>query len=62
MAIGAETGLEPLAECSLVVAPYAADGEPIGTIGVLGPSRMHYQQALAAVAIVSRGLGDRLSE
>lgn len=62
VAIGAETGLEPLAECSLVVAPYAADGEPIGTIGVLGPSRMHYQQALAAVAIVSRGLGDRLSE
>ena len=30
-------GLEPLAECSLVVAPYEVEGEPAGTIGVLGP-------------------------
>lgn len=62
VAIGAETGLEPLAECSIVVAPYEIDGETLGTIGVLGPSRMNYPQALAAVGIVSRELGDRLSE
>ena len=62
VAIGTETGMAPLAQCSLVVAPYAVDGEPIGSIGVLGPTRMNYPQALAAVAVVSRNLGHRLSE
>jgi len=62
VAIGAETGIEPLAECSLVVAPYEIDGQPAGSIGVLGPTRMNYPQALAAVAVVSTRLGHRLSE
>lgn len=62
VAIGEETGVEPLAECSLVVAPYEVEGEPAGTIGVLGPTRMDYTQALAAVAVVSRRLGNVLSE
>ena len=62
VAIGSETGVEPLAECSLVVAPYMVDGEGVGTIGVLGPTRMNYPQALAAVAVVSQRLGNRLSE
>jgi heat-inducible transcriptional repressor len=62
VAIGSETGLEPLAECSLVVAPYRFDGEDAGTIGVLGPTRMNYPQALAAVAVVSRRLSRHLAE
>lgn len=62
VAIGSETGVEPLAECSLVVAPYQVDGEGVGTVGVLGPTRMNYPQALAAVAVVSQRLGTRLSE
>jgi len=62
VAIGAEHGLLPLAECSVVVAPYEVDGEPAGSIGILGPTRMHYPEALAAVAIVSQRLGRRLSE
>lgn len=62
VAIGTETGLEPLAECSLVVAPYDVDGEQAGTIGVLGPTRMNYPQALAAVAVVSKRLSHRLRE
>ncbi|MCU1453772.1 MAG: Heat-inducible transcription repressor HrcA [Acidimicrobiales bacterium] len=62
VAIGTETGMQPLAECALVVAPYEVDGEKVGTIGVLGPSRMNYPQALAAVAVVSQQLGHRLSE
>lgn len=62
VAIGSETGVEPLADCSLVVAPYTVDGEGVGTIGVLGPTRMNYPQALAAVAVVSQRLGKRLSE
>lgn len=62
VAIGTETGLGPLADCSVVVSPYAVDGEPAGAIGVLGPTRMNYPQALAAVAVVSQRLGRRLSE
>jgi heat-inducible transcriptional repressor len=62
VAIGTETGLETLAECSLVVSPYEVDGEEAGTIGVLGPTRMNYPQALAAVAVVSRRLSRRLTE
>jgi heat-inducible transcriptional repressor len=62
VAIGTETGLEPLAECSLVVAPYVIEGEEAGTIGVLGPTRMNYPQALAAVAVVSQRLSRRLTE
>jgi heat-inducible transcriptional repressor len=62
VAIGAEHGIQPLAECSVVVAPYVVEGEPAGTVGVLGPTRMHYEQALAAVAVVSKRLGRALSE
>jgi heat-inducible transcriptional repressor len=62
VAIGSETGLVPLAECALVVSPYEVDGELAGTIGVLGPARMNYPQALAAAAVVSRRLGRRLTE
>ncbi|MDQ3294933.1 MAG: heat-inducible transcriptional repressor HrcA, partial [Actinomycetota bacterium] len=62
VAIGSETGLVPLSECSLVVAPYEVEGELAGTIGVLGPTRMNYPQALAAVAVVSRRLGRHLTE
>jgi heat-inducible transcriptional repressor len=62
VAIGSETGLVPLAECSLVVSPYEVDGDSVGSIGVLGPTRMNYPQALAAVAVVSRRLGRRLTE
>jgi heat-inducible transcriptional repressor len=62
VAIGTEHGLQPLAECSIVVAPYEIEGERAGTVGILGPTRMHYEQALAAVAVVSKRLGRVLSE
>lgn len=62
VAIGSETGLETLAECSIVVAPYEVDGEPAGSIGVLGPTRMNYPQALTAVAVVSKRLSRHLTE
>ncbi len=61
VAIGTESGLASLAECSLVVAPYEVDNELIGTIGVLGPTRMNYPQALATVAVVSQRLSHELS-
>lgn len=62
VAIGAEHGVEPLSACSVVLAPVIADGENIGTVGVLGPTRMNYPQALATVELVSDRLGRRLTE
>jgi heat-inducible transcriptional repressor len=61
VSIGAELGLQSLAECSIIVAPYLIEGEALGTVGVLGPTRMNYPQAMAAVAVVSERLGRSLS-
>jgi heat-inducible transcriptional repressor len=60
VAIGAEHGFEPLAACALVLAPVAVEGEVAGTIGVVGPTRMHYPRALAAVELVGEQLGEHL--
>jgi heat-inducible transcriptional repressor len=60
--IGTENRIEPLEEVSVVVSPYRVDGELAGSIAVLGPTRMHYRQAMATVATVSRQLGSHLSE
>ncbi len=62
VAIGIEHGVEPLSACSVVVAPVVVDGEHLGSVGVLGPTRMNYPQALATVDIVSERLGRRLGE
>jgi heat-inducible transcriptional repressor len=62
VAIGTEHGIEPLAACSVVVRPVVVDGEQVGTVGVLGPTRMDYPQALATVEAVSDRLGRRLSD
>jgi heat-inducible transcriptional repressor len=62
VAIGREHGVQPLAECSVVLAPYEIEGEQAGTVGILGPTRMHYEQTMAAVAMVSKRLSQTLSE
>jgi heat-inducible transcriptional repressor len=59
--IGSENSIDELRDCSIVVAPYRVDGEVAGTVGVLGPTRMDYRQALAAVEAISQQLGDVLS-
>jgi heat-inducible transcriptional repressor len=60
VAIGSEHGFAPLASCALVLAPLSIDGETAGTIGVVGPTRMNYPRALAAVQVVGERLGERL--
>jgi heat-inducible transcriptional repressor len=59
--IGSENTSIELRECSLVLAPYLVEGENAGTVGVLGPTRMDYRKAQAAVAAVSQQLGRQLS-
>lgn len=60
VAIGTEHGFEPLASCALVVSSLAVEGEAAGTIGVVGPTRMNYPRALAAVRVVGQQLSERL--
>jgi heat-inducible transcriptional repressor len=61
VSIGTENKLDELRECSIVVAPYVIDGSTAGVVGVLGPTRMDYRHALAAVSAVSHQLGRHLS-
>jgi len=61
VSIGSENTSRDLRECSLVLAPYLVEGEPAGTVGVLGPTRMDYRKAQAAVSAVSQQLGRQLS-
>ena len=60
VAIGTEHGYEPLSACAVVVAPVSVDGQVGGAVGLLGPTRMNYPQALAAARVVGEQLGDRL--
>ncbi len=62
VSIGVEHGVEPLSACSVIVAPILVDGEPRGSVGVLGPTRMNYPQAMATVDVVSDQLGRRLED
>jgi heat-inducible transcriptional repressor len=59
--IGAESGVAPLDECSVIAAPYEVDGEVVGTLGVIGPTRMAYERVIPIVDITARLLSNALS-
>ena len=59
--IGDESGIAPLDECSVVAAPYAVDGQVVGTIGVIGPTRMAYERVIPIVDITARLLSSALA-
>jgi heat-inducible transcriptional repressor len=60
--IGGESGLAPLDECSVVTAPYEVDGEVVGTVGVIGPTRMAYERVIPIVEITARLLSSAMSQ
>lgn len=60
--IGGESGLVPLDECSVVTAPYEVDGEVVGTVGVIGPTRMAYERVIPIVDITAKLLSGALSQ
>jgi heat-inducible transcriptional repressor len=51
--IGAENAPEEMRDVSLVLAPYGEPGRAVGVVGVLGPTRMAYPQAIGTVRFVS---------
>ena len=60
--IGGEAGLAPLDECSLITAPYEVDGKVVGTLGVIGPTRMAYERVIPIVEITAKLLSSALSQ
>lgn len=59
--IGGESGYLPLDECSMVTAPYEADGQVVGTLGVIGPTRMAYECVIPIVDVTAKLLSNALS-
>jgi heat-inducible transcriptional repressor len=59
--IGGESGLVPLDECSVVTAPYEVDGKIVGTVGVIGPTRMAYERVIPIVDITAKLLSVALT-
>jgi heat-inducible transcriptional repressor len=59
--IGGESHYLPLDECSMVTSPYEADGQIVGTLGVIGPTRMAYERVIPIVDITAKLLSNALS-
>jgi heat-inducible transcriptional repressor len=59
--IGGESGVVPYEELSIVSAPYEVDGRVVGTLGVIGPTRMPYDRMIQIVDITSRLVSNALS-
>lgn len=59
--IGGESGLSELDDCSVVTASYEIDGKLVGSLGVIGPTRMAYHHVIPIVDITARLLSNALS-
>ena len=60
--IGGESGIATLDECSVIAAPYVVDGKVLGSVGVIGPTRMAYERVIPIVDITAKLLSSALSQ
>jgi heat-inducible transcriptional repressor len=60
--IGKESGHEAFDQCSIVAASYSAEGQMIGTLGVIGPTRMPYDRVISAVDVTAKLLSAALNQ
>ncbi len=60
--IGGESQIVPMEELSVVSASYEVDGQVVGTLGVIGPTRMPYDRMIQIVDITARLVGNALSQ
>ena len=60
--IGGESGLSPLDEMSVVTARYEVDGQVIGTLGVIGPTRMAYERVIPIVDVTAKLVSNALAQ
>jgi heat-inducible transcriptional repressor len=54
--IGAENTEQAMTDCSLITASYSIDGKPLGTVGILGPTRMEYGKVIRLLDYMSKNL------
>jgi len=59
--IGEESGFSSLGECSVIASPYEVKGKTLGTLGVIGPTRMDYNDVISVVDITSKLLSQALT-
>lgn len=59
--IGGESQLVPMEDMSVVTAPYGVNGKVVGTLGVIGPTRMAYERVIPIVDITAKLLSNALS-
>ncbi|WP_199624729.1 heat-inducible transcriptional repressor HrcA [Paenibacillus alkalitolerans] len=59
--IGGENSLEAINNCSVITASYSLDGQPVGTIGILGPTRMDYKKVIALLDVFTKDMTSSLS-
>jgi heat-inducible transcriptional repressor len=59
--IGGESGIAQLDECSVIAAPYEVNGQTVGSVGVIGPTRMAYEYVIPIVDITAKLLSSALS-
>ena len=59
--IGTENELEQLQDCSIVTATYKVGNDPMGSFGIIGPTRMNYSKVLSVFDYMTRSLNDILS-
>jgi heat-inducible transcriptional repressor len=60
--IGGESQMLALDECSIVTAPYEVDGQVVGTVGVIGPTRMAYERVIPIVDVTAKLVSSALSQ
>ena len=60
--IGGDSTLLPVDECAVVTAPYEVDGVVVGTVGVIGPTRMAYERVIPIVDVTAKLVSSALSQ
>jgi heat-inducible transcriptional repressor len=60
--LGGESNVVSLDECAVITAPYEVNGEIVGTVGVIGPTRMAYERVIPIVDITAKLLSSALSQ
>lgn len=60
--IGTENEIDELSDCSILTATYKLNGQPIGTIGLIGPTRMDYDKCVSALGALTKELTSHIKQ
>lgn len=60
--IGKESGYQAFDDCSIITQSYSVDGQLVGSLGVIGPTRMPYERVISAVDITAKLLSAALNQ